>query len=190
MVELLLDATAATVAERGLDHTTTNHIARKAGVSVGSLYQYFPDKEAVIEAMMERLGERISRDFRARATQMDITTVALRDVVTAAILYGVHQIRTDPLLRELMRNWNRLPVEKVFDPIEHLFLVMAQPYFLKNYRDYPIANLEAKLFVAINSAIFTTIRYLLQDTPSVSESDFVRTLADMVLGLLEGAQLT
>ncbi len=39
--------------------------------------------------------------------------------------------------------------------------------------------------VAINSALFTTMRYLLQDTPTIREREFVRTLADMIVGLLE-----
>jgi AcrR family transcriptional regulator len=185
MIETLLDATAKTIAERGLDNTTTNHIAKKAGVSVGSLYQYFPDKEAMIEAMMDRLGEQITRDFRSRAAHMDINSLKLHDVVMGSIVYGMQQIRSDPLLRELVRNWNRLPAEKVIEPIEQLFLVLAQPYFLKHYRDYPVANLEAKLYVAINAALFTSIRYLLEDAPVVSEADFVRTLTDMIVGLLE-----
>jgi AcrR family transcriptional regulator len=182
----LLDATAATVAELGLDGTTTNHIAKKAGVSIGSLYQYFPDKEAMIEAMMERLGQQIAQDFRARASQVDINRLALRDVVNTLIVHGMHKIRTDRLMLELVRNWNRLPVDKVLDPVEQLFHVMAQPYFLKNYRDYPVENLEAKLYVLINSALFARIRYLLQETPTIPESDFVHTLAEMILGLLEG----
>lgn len=39
---------------RGWSGTTTNHIARRAGVSVGSLYEYFPGKEALVAALVER----------------------------------------------------------------------------------------------------------------------------------------
>ena len=52
MVNRLLDATAITLAERGLDDTTTNHIAEQAGISIGSLYQYFPDKDALVVALL------------------------------------------------------------------------------------------------------------------------------------------
>lgn len=65
MVSRLLDATVATLAERGLDNTTTNHIAECAGVSIGSLCQYFPDKDALIAALLERMGGEISRIFCA-----------------------------------------------------------------------------------------------------------------------------
>jgi len=48
MVEAILRATTELVGEGGLHGLTTNHIARRAGVSVGSLYRYFPDKESII----------------------------------------------------------------------------------------------------------------------------------------------
>ena len=77
-------------------------------------------------------------------------------------------------------------VREVLDPIEELFLRMAQPYFLKNYRDYPVADLEAKLYVAINAALLTSLHYLMQDAPTIRERDFVASLTDMIVGLLEG----
>src|SRR4029077_6829621 len=47
-VETLLDATARVLTREGYDRASTNRIAAKAGVSVGSLYQYFPNKEALV----------------------------------------------------------------------------------------------------------------------------------------------
>ena len=55
MVDTLVQAAALTLAERGLAETTTNHVAARAGVSVGSLYQYFEHKDALVEAVLERM---------------------------------------------------------------------------------------------------------------------------------------
>ncbi|MCL2715691.1 MAG: TetR/AcrR family transcriptional regulator [Alphaproteobacteria bacterium] len=53
-VEYILEAAACILAERGLEGFTTNHIAERAGVNISSLYQYFPDKLAILEALRER----------------------------------------------------------------------------------------------------------------------------------------
>lgn len=188
LVEKLLDATAATIAERGLDNTTTNHIAECAGVSIGSLYQYFPDKQALVEALLERMGRSVGENFRRRADVVQINQLSLHRVASTAIAYGLHLMRTDPVLSELMRNWNRLPVDRLLDPIERLFLAMAQPYFLRNYRDYPVQDLEAKLYVLINSTLFTCIRFLFQENTMIREDALIRTLADMIVAVLEAPE--
>ncbi|WP_202730450.1 TetR/AcrR family transcriptional regulator [Achromobacter xylosoxidans] len=53
-VDTILQATARVLAEHGYAGTNTNRIAETAGVSVGSLYQYFPNKNALIAALHDR----------------------------------------------------------------------------------------------------------------------------------------
>jgi AcrR family transcriptional regulator len=53
-VEAILTATARVLVERGYAKTTTVAVAERAGVSVGSLYQYFPGKDALVAALLER----------------------------------------------------------------------------------------------------------------------------------------
>ncbi|MBK6922495.1 MAG: TetR/AcrR family transcriptional regulator [Deltaproteobacteria bacterium] len=53
-IDVILEATARIVGQVGLDRATTNRIAEVAGVSIGSLYQYFPGKEALLAALIER----------------------------------------------------------------------------------------------------------------------------------------
>lgn len=54
LVEALVEATARILAAEGADSLTTNRVAEVAGVSIGSLYQYFPNKSALIAALVER----------------------------------------------------------------------------------------------------------------------------------------
>jgi AcrR family transcriptional regulator len=53
-VEALVEAAARLLAERGYHGATTREIAARAGVSVGSLYQYFPSRDALVTAVLER----------------------------------------------------------------------------------------------------------------------------------------
>lgn len=54
---MLLDATERVVSKVGFHAATTNHIARTAGVSIGTLYHYFPTKEALVSAVVHRMWQ-------------------------------------------------------------------------------------------------------------------------------------
>lgn len=57
--ESFLDATERLLARSGLDAITTNAVAAEAGASIGTLYEYFPDRAALLSALLERYGERL-----------------------------------------------------------------------------------------------------------------------------------
>jgi AcrR family transcriptional regulator len=62
-VAALLDASAAVFAEKGYDAATMTEIAERAGAAIGSLYQFFPSKEALAEALFDRFAERAAAAF-------------------------------------------------------------------------------------------------------------------------------
>ena len=62
-VAALLDAAAAVFAEKGYAGATMTEIAERAGAAIGSLYQFFPSKEALAEALFDRFAERWAASF-------------------------------------------------------------------------------------------------------------------------------
>jgi AcrR family transcriptional regulator len=89
-VDAILTATERIVREHDFDRVTTNEIARLAGVSVGSLYQYFPCKQALIVAVAERREGEIARlieNALLRASTMPLAE-GVRVVVETTI--GAH----------------------------------------------------------------------------------------------------
>ena len=82
-VDAIVEATGEVFARSGFKKTTTAGVAERAGVSVGSLYQYFPDKQALIGAFFER---RLAEDFelmeRIAARAADASPVTLLRIVT------------------------------------------------------------------------------------------------------------
>src|SRR5947199_10350657 len=63
-VDALVEATARILVREGFDKASTNRIAEVAGVSVGSLYQYFPNKEALVAAVIDRHQQKIMQTVR------------------------------------------------------------------------------------------------------------------------------
>lgn len=53
-VSVILEATAHILVTEGYEHLNTNRVAERAGVSIGSLYQYFPNKQALLSALRQR----------------------------------------------------------------------------------------------------------------------------------------
>ena len=99
MVETLLDATARVLVREGYDRASTNRIAAVAGVSVGSLYQYFPNKEALVAALVARHNRetlQLVRDALKKVTSSDLKT-AMRELVKAAV--DAHLV--DPALHRI-----------------------------------------------------------------------------------------
>jgi AcrR family transcriptional regulator len=64
-VEEILDAAAAVIAEVGVEAATTNAIAERAGSSVGSLYHFFPNKDAIVLGLASRYEAEIRELNRA-----------------------------------------------------------------------------------------------------------------------------
>jgi AcrR family transcriptional regulator len=69
-VDRILTAAARIFDERGYRATTTNHVAAEAGVSVGSLYQYFPNKDALLVALAERHIDEVAGRFGERLARL------------------------------------------------------------------------------------------------------------------------
>jgi AcrR family transcriptional regulator len=96
----IVEAAARILAERGPRALTTNQIARRAGVSVGSLYQYFPNKLAVVRALLEREVERAEA---LRPAVLDDAATPLAQRLRAAVDWHCAALAADPALAGALR---------------------------------------------------------------------------------------
>ncbi|WP_246680570.1 MULTISPECIES: TetR/AcrR family transcriptional regulator [unclassified Mesorhizobium] len=99
-VDALVEATARILIRDGFDKASTNRIAQEAGVSVGSLYQYYPGKEALVAAVIDRHNKEIMQVVRGAFEEVASEPVerAVRRLVAVAI--EAHRI--DPKLHRVL----------------------------------------------------------------------------------------
>jgi AcrR family transcriptional regulator len=92
LVEVTLTACADLIAERGLAALNTNAVAERAGVSVGSIYQYFPDKAALVAALRQRHA--LALDAAIEATWQRAAPVNLQEAIAALVrgLFDAHAL--------------------------------------------------------------------------------------------------
>ncbi|MHB1846660.1 MAG: TetR/AcrR family transcriptional regulator [Deltaproteobacteria bacterium] len=98
-VEAILQAATRILVQEGLEAATTNRIAELAGVSVGSFYQYFPSKEAVIFALVERHVERMQRQLEEMTTA--VTDAPLEELVPTYVKAMLSAHRVDHKLHRV-----------------------------------------------------------------------------------------
>ncbi len=99
-VEAIVDAAARILVKGGYEAFTTNRVAERAGVSVGSLYQYFPNKEALLSELMRRHVAEIERGVEEMAEMAK--TAPLADIVRVGIEQNVTSHLIDPDLHRVL----------------------------------------------------------------------------------------
>jgi AcrR family transcriptional regulator len=82
-METLYEATAQIVEQEGLEALSTNKIAAKAGFSIGTLYQYFPTKEAIVTAIIDRERRRVQASLHELLTDAQERRLPPQEVLRA-----------------------------------------------------------------------------------------------------------
>jgi AcrR family transcriptional regulator len=99
-VDAVLDAVVRVLKREGLKAVTTNRVAEVAGVSIGSVYQYFPDKQAIFVALHQRHINQIDRMVETKL--IEHAASSLDDVMRAMIEGMIDAHSADPELYELL----------------------------------------------------------------------------------------
>ena len=158
-VDAILTAGARVLVERGYAKTTTNHIARVAGVSIGSLYQYFGNKDELVLAIINRHAENILELLRSMTSDLADAPIAVAVNEFVSAMITAHSI--DPKL-------HRICVEQVLNlGLEHLLTLRATAIELVR------AYLTAKRNKIVVEDIDTAAYMLVVTVDSVIHSAFI-----------------
>lgn len=166
MVAKIVGTTAALLrSSTGPEQVTTNLIAERAGISKGSIYQYFADKDEIIEAAIEHLAAE-----QAPVVEEMLRTVTLDE--PAAAMAASIDILIDLTIanRSLIRYLAERPDHvRTFENISGLnaTLVAMSTLHMNHYRDQYRDELtpRALAWFFFNMAVATTLRYIEADDP-------------------------
>lgn len=183
MVERILAAGRAVVLRDGYDAASTNRIAAEAEISPGSLYQYFPNKEAVLSAIVGRYSDDVAaRITAALADRFDETGPEMVRATLEALLDALED--NTELLRivsdELPRNENRDRAESLEEGVTGLlsaYLAARPPELRDNVAPTTAA------WILVRAIENLTVRYVL-DRPPIDRTAFVDELERLVNGFL------
>lgn len=179
MVERILDACARILSASGYDGVSTYRIAAEADISPGSLYQYFPNKDAIIAAAVERMVERVAAELSTAFAKMprDSGAEQVRFVVTA-VLDATERNRE--LTRVLVEQMPRMGGSTEIRAIERRAVDTAAGYRAALSGVMPYGQRPAMEWMAIQALQQITSRYVL-DQPPIARADFIEELTRLLL---------
>jgi AcrR family transcriptional regulator len=124
-VDAILEATARVLVRRGFDGCTTNAVAAAAGVSIGSLYQYFPNKQALVAALIDRHIEEVNAAVLAELTR--VAALPIAEAARRLIELTIRAHAIDPelhqVLTEQVPRTGKLARIRELDAISHRMIV-------------------------------------------------------------------
>ena len=187
-VERILESAAELIAERGPDAATMTEIAQRAGVVIGSLYQYFPDKAGVMAALFERhsAGVRVMLLDAVEGIQdLDVLTARVNDLAERyfalhrddALVRGIWTaVQTDPALQAL-------DVADSLSNAEALFRI-ARPLFRDVDDDRLMATCALIMQLSVSAARFALA--IPEPLSALSASVFSDMVRNAFIGLEKG----
>jgi AcrR family transcriptional regulator len=180
-VERIVDAGAAVLADVGYHQASTNRIAAAAGVSPGTLYGYFAEKDEIVAAVIDRVvdgfGDAVSPALRAAAGRPVAEAARL---VLDAVLAAVQERAA--LIEAFV---DRVPAERYAPRVDALRDRVADVTFHLVAAALPgaaTADLERSVWIAVRTVEHLTVRYVLQQPPIPREA-FLDSLTGVVVGL-------
>jgi AcrR family transcriptional regulator len=99
-VDTILEATTRVLVKQGFDGLSTNAVASAAGVSIGSLYQYFPNKEALVLALIDRHVEEMNAAILAELTR--VAKLPLAEAARCVVELTIRAHAIDPDLHRVL----------------------------------------------------------------------------------------
>lgn len=184
MVHCILNAGMHIIEEEGLHALTTNRVAERAGVSVGSLYQYFANRESILAGIIERSLLDITQ--RMQDVHLDGVELPVEQVVRVSLQMMLRYY--DPHIAVVRRVLREAPLLAEGGPLlqmERLLVELLRDYLLHNAHRYRLRGGMAGVHVAASTLVLLYLRWLAQPYPRVSEAQFVEALVQQVSGMLE-----
>lgn len=183
LVDALMQATARILVQDGWDALTTNRVAKEAGVSVGSLYQYFPNKDALVSGLVEGWADDMARQLAALGPVLAEAPVdeCVRRIVEATL----EVTRADaPLHRSVLLQLPRIGAMEFFERLNQRVADVLAEWISLRRAELDVEDASLTAYVIVTSLDALTDHALLLRPELLESRRFARELERLVSGCL------
>jgi AcrR family transcriptional regulator len=181
-VHALLEATARVLVKDGYDRASTNRIAHVAGVSIGSLYQYFPSKEALVAGVIDRHTQKMMQ--LARDALIKVAMQPVEAAIRELVKFGIDAHRVNPKLhRVLTEQVPRVGRLDNVQAIDREAFALVRTYLDAHRDEIQVADMELAAFVCVTTVEALTHAAVIY-RPDVLSDERANTFIDEVTRLV------
>lgn len=186
-VDVILKATARILIAEGYDRASTNKVAARAGVSIGSLYQYFPSKEALVAALLERHLEEMGQVLRAAFPRLAAAPIEQAAEEVVRLMVAAHSV--DPALhRVFVEQVPRIGQLERIQGFEEEMTGLVRAYLEPRRDKLVVEDLDMAAFIVVGIVESLTHAAVLS-RPELLGEPFVREVSAVVIRYLTGGRL-
>ncbi|MBJ7329463.1 MAG: TetR/AcrR family transcriptional regulator [Solirubrobacteraceae bacterium] len=182
MVDRIVDAAGRVLVEEGYERASTKRIAAVAGVSPGSVYQYFPNKEAIVIATVEQMVDDLANGFIATLPRLADTDPNRTTTAMLATLLDAMQARRE-LIRVLVEEVPRLGGSTKATNFEQRISDLATGYLDASAAGGARERTTTAVWMVVSCVSHLTAKYVLEQPP-IARDQFVEELTRMVLSYM------
>lgn len=187
-VDAIILAMTRVLIRDGWEGASTNRVAAEAGVSVGSLYQYFPSKEALVLAVMEQHA--FSMTERLQERMVELSTASLEEAAAELTHLFIANHQTNPKLhRVLIEQVPKVGALQRLEELNRLYERMVVSYLEIHREDLEVKDLSVTAYVIVQAVEALCHHAVLERQDLIDNGKLEEQIVRLVLGYLKPSLL-
>lgn len=172
--DAIVEAATRVLVARGYAGTTTNHIAEAAGVAIASLYEYFPNKDAIVAQVAEQLRDRVVASLKSRLPEVFAAAPDAAATLWIRVIYQT-MAREKAIVGVL---YYQVPFTNQLKQVQEIMpVLMGFSDAMREGSGVKLKDAPAELFLMINLVSSTILQLVLDPPQQVSVERVLDALA-------------
>lgn len=182
-VDAIIQAGFIAVAEQGLENSSTRQIAALAGVGIGTVYEYFDNKEAIFGAMNQRFTDEVIamlRNVHSQLHNLDIEAFIRVLLISFSDLLQENEGR----YLKYLHYAGQLDHASYARQVEAVLMEMVMRYVMQHPRYLKVPTFYLACYICVNSAIFVIVRHLVLPDANITFDQLLDGLMTMLMSYI------
>ncbi len=184
-VDAILEAAAQVFASESYASGTTDRIAERAGVSVGTVYQYFPDKDAILSVLMRRHLEHVTSFLSDLVEQVRSSAMPLGVALQRILRAVAEEQESGGGLHRAVAAVGTIPADVVaYSETLHAGLLKQVRQLLEASPEVKVKNLPCASYLILTTVDLVVHEFLTHPPAALARKELLDELARMVMAYL------